>query len=84
MAITTIDGVIAGAIQPAQFAKALSGAMVAGRPYTNFYAAGIPNAVDALTSGFPRCYDNTVPFTFFVPQTTTTGLTTGSVNFAQG
>jgi hypothetical protein len=47
-------------------------------------AAGIPNAVDALSSGMPRLYDNTVPFLLFIPQTTTTGLITGSVVFTQG
>lgn len=47
-------------------------------------AAGIPNAVDALTSGMPRVYDNSVPFLIFVPQTTTTTQIGGSVVFAQG
>lgn len=47
-------------------------------------AAGIPNAVDALTSGMPRLYDNTVPFLIFIPQTTTTGQLSGSVVFTQG
>jgi hypothetical protein len=47
-------------------------------------AAGIPNAVDALSSGMPRLYDNTVPFLLFIPQTTTTGQITGSVVFTQG
>lgn len=47
-------------------------------------AAGIPNAVDALTAGMPRCYDNTVPFLVFIPQTTTTGQLSGSAVFTQG
>ena len=47
-------------------------------------AAGLPNAVDALTSGMPRLYDNTVPFLIYVPQTTTTSLLTGSVVYTQG
>jgi hypothetical protein len=47
-------------------------------------AAGIPNAVDALTSGMPRLYDNTVPFLIFIPQTTTTGQLSGSVVYTQG
>lgn len=47
-------------------------------------AAGVPNAVDVLTSGMPRCYDNTVPFLIFVPQTTTTTQLTGSAIFTQG
>lgn len=47
-------------------------------------AAGIPNAVDALTSGMPRCYDTTVPFLLFIPSTTTTTQLTGQVAFTQG
>ncbi len=46
--------------------------------------AGIPNAIDALTSGMPRCYDTTVPFFLFVPQTTTTTQISGTVVFTQG
>lgn len=47
-------------------------------------AAGLPNAVDALTSGMPRCYDTTVPFLLYIPQTTTTTQLSGSVVFTQG
>lgn len=47
-------------------------------------AAGLPNAVDALTSGMPRCYDTTVPFLLYIPQTTTTTQLTGTVAFTQG
>lgn len=47
-------------------------------------AAGIPNAVDALTSGMPRMYDNTVPFLIYIPQTTTTTGIAGSVVCTQG
>ena len=47
-------------------------------------AAGIPNAVDALTSGMPRLYDTSVPFLLYIPQTTTTTLTTGTVVYTQG
>ena len=47
-------------------------------------AAGIPNAVDALTSGMPRLFDGTVPFLIFVPQTTTTGQLSGTAVFTQG
>lgn len=47
-------------------------------------AAGIPNAVDALTSGMPRMYDNTVPFLLFIPQTTSTTQLSGSVVCTQG
>ena len=47
-------------------------------------AAGLPNAIDALTSGMPRCYDNTVPFLVFIPQTTTTTQLSGTAVFTQG
>lgn len=47
-------------------------------------AAGLPNAVDALTAGMPRCYDNTVPFLVYIPQTTTTTQLTGTAVFTQG
>ncbi len=40
--------------------------------------AFIPNAIDCLTSGFPRIYDGTVPFFVFVPNTTTATALTGS------
>jgi hypothetical protein len=32
----------------------------------------------------PRLYDNTVPFLLYIPQTTSTTLTTGSVVYTQG
>lgn len=47
-------------------------------------AAGLPNAVDALTSGMPRLYDTSVPFLIFIPQTTTTTQLSGSVVYTQG
>ena len=46
--------------------------------------ANVPNAVDALTSGFPRLFDNTVPFLIFIPNTTTTSNITGHVIWTQG
>lgn len=60
--------------------------LVAYRPLAQIElpAAGIPNAVDALTSGMPQLYDNTVPFLLYIPQTTSTTLTTGSVVYTQG
>ncbi len=60
--------------------------LVAYRPLAmiELSAAGIPNAIDALTSGMPRLYDNSVPFILYIPQTTTTSLTTGTVIYSQG
>jgi hypothetical protein len=47
-------------------------------------SANIPNAIDALTSGFPRLFNDTVPFIFFIPSTTTTSNISGSVVYTQG
>lgn len=67
MAITTLDGVIAGCEPPQFFFKALSGTLVAGRPYTPFYAAGIPGAAAAPTPGLSGAevtsYAGQLPFT---------------------
>lgn len=67
MAITTLDGVIAGCEPPQFFFKTLSGATVAGRPYTPFYAAGIPGAAVAPTPGISGAaltsYLGQLPFT---------------------
>lgn len=46
--------------------------------------ANIPNAIDALTSGFPRLFDNTVPFLIFIPSTTTASTTSGHIIWTQG
>jgi len=47
-------------------------------------AAGIPNAIDALTAGFPKLYNGTVPFFIFVPNTTTATTIQGSMVTTQG
>jgi hypothetical protein len=46
--------------------------------------ANTPNAIDALTSGFPRMYDNTVPFLIFIPAATTTSNITAHAIWTQG
>ena len=46
--------------------------------------AFIPNAVDALTSGFPRLYNGCCPFLIFLPSTTTASITSGSYVETQG
>lgn len=60
--------------------------LVAYRPLAmiELVAGGIPNAVDALTSGMPMLYATSVPFLLYIPQTTTTTLVTGSVVYSQG
>lgn len=51
MAITTLDGALAG-FKPIEFySKALSGTLVAGRPFSPFYLAGIPGPAVAPTPG---------------------------------
>lgn len=47
-------------------------------------AAGIPNAVDALTAAFPQMYNGSVPFLIFVPNTTTATTIIGSMVNTQG
>lgn len=51
MAITTLDGVIAGMQYPREFVKALTGAMVVGRPHSLFYLGGIPGAATEYNVG---------------------------------
>lgn len=51
MAITTLDGALAG-FKPIEFySKALSGNLVAGRAFSPFYLAGIPGPAVAPTPG---------------------------------
>jgi len=46
--------------------------------------AGFGNQVDAITSGFPRLFDNTVPFLIFMPVGTTAPAITGQIIFTKG
>jgi hypothetical protein len=46
--------------------------------------ANVPNAIDALTAGFPRMYDGSVPFLIWIPSATTTIPMIGSMTVAQG
>lgn len=46
--------------------------------------ANVPNAIDALTAGFVRLYDNTVPYLIFIPGATTTSNISGHVIWCQG
>lgn len=61
-------------------------ALVGYRPLAYLELPGdfIPNAIDALTSGFPRLYNNTCPFLVFIPNTTTASLVSGSYIETQG
>lgn len=66
MAITTLDGLIAGFQPPQMFHKSLSGTLVAGRPFTPFYTSGIPGAAVAPTPGLAGAaltsYPGQLPF----------------------
>lgn len=60
--------------------------LVAYRPLASIpiTSAFIPAAVDALTAGFPRLFNGTVPFLIFVPNTTTASNISGQVVWTQG
>jgi len=47
-------------------------------------SANIGNAIDAITSGFPRLYDNTVPFLVWIPTATTAVQIQGQLIYTQG
>lgn len=61
-------------------------ALIAYRVLASLELAGayIPNAIDALTSGFPRLYNGVCPFLVFVPNTTTASNVTGTYVETQG
>jgi len=67
MAITTVDGIIAGAQPPRYFCKVLSGTLVAGRPFAPWALAGIPGAWPAPSGGLNgsnvTANDGQIPFT---------------------
>lgn len=46
--------------------------------------AYVPNAVDAITGGFPILYPDSVPYLIFIPSTTTTSNISGSVTYTHG
>jgi len=46
--------------------------------------AGISNAIDALTAGFPKIPNGAVPFLIFVPNTTTAATISGVYSESQG
>ncbi len=66
MAITTLDGAIAGMQYPREIIKGVSGTMVAGRPFSYFYIAGQPGAAVPCTAGIAgealTTYAGQIPF----------------------
>lgn len=67
MAITTVDGLIAGFKPPQSFFKAATGTVVSGRPFSLAYLAGIPGAAVAPSPGLSGAaltsYAGQIPFT---------------------
>lgn len=67
MAITTVDGLIAGAQPPRSFKKANSPTLVIGREWTPLYTAGIPGPAVANATGMSGAaltsYLGQIPFT---------------------
>lgn len=51
MAITSLDLAIAGERPVEEYAKTVTGTLVAGRPFSPFYLAGVPGAAVAPTPG---------------------------------
>ena len=51
MAITTLDLALAGMKPPGYFSKAVTGTLVAARPFSPFYLAGVPGAATAPSPG---------------------------------
>jgi len=60
--------------------------LVAYRILADLELAGafVPNALDALTSGFPMLYNGVVPWLVFIPQTTTATNVSGTYVETQG
>lgn len=67
MAITTLDGLIAGMQYPREIIKAATPTLVVGRPHSLFYLAGVPGAAVAPTPGLAGAaltsYAGQIPFT---------------------
>lgn len=67
MAITTLDGVIAGCQFPQFFFKQLSGTLTPGTPYTYFFTGGIPGPAVTPSPGISGAalttYNGQIPFT---------------------
>ena len=66
MAITTLDGALAGFKPPHTFAKTPTGTLVAGRPVSLFYLTGMPGAATAPAPGMGgealTSYAGQIPF----------------------
>jgi hypothetical protein len=67
MAITTLDGAIAGMQPPRYITKGVTGTLVAGRPHSTIYQVGAPGAAVApapgVTGAALTTYAGQIPFT---------------------
>jgi len=67
MAITTLDGVLAGMQYPSTYMKTATPTLVVGRPHSLFYLAGMPGAAVASSAGVNgealTAYAGQLPFT---------------------
>jgi hypothetical protein len=67
MAITTLNGVLAGTLPPRTFQKSATPALVVGRPHSMAYIAGYPGAAVAPTPGLAgvalTTYAGQIPWT---------------------
>ena len=67
MAITTLDGALSGMQYPRFFTKAVSGTLVAGRPFSSWGLAGAPGAggysVALNGAGYSNSDAGSIPFT---------------------
>jgi hypothetical protein len=52
--------------------------------YLELTAAFVPNALDAITGGFPQMFNGSVPYLIFIPSTTTTTNIAGQAVWTQG
>jgi len=76
-------------IQTVTFATQLGGGSVSLVAYRilseiDVFTANVGAVQDMFGCGFPRLYDNTVPFLLFLPATTTAPTLVGSISYSQG
>lgn len=86
MAITTVDQLIAGMQYPREFIKTATPTLVAGRPHSLFYLAGVPGAAVASSAGLAgealTSYLGQLPFSNPVSGNTYLARLTGQATIA--
>lgn len=60
--------------------------LVAYRPIAalELSGGGVPNAIDAVTGGFPQMFNGSVPYLILLPSTTTASILSGQLVYAHG